>query len=443
MSPENAGPEGAGSKGPGSDGDTSNGAEPENESFDAQIDGFPRPHDAAGLRARLPVEILASQFVDEIRSGGSPTVEDYANTYRKLADEIRDLFPAILAMEQLKSEEEATALRDQVRGEFNIKELGGCRIVREVGRGGMGVVFQAIEHKSRRAVAIKLLPWPSDAVPRWRKRFQDEARLSAKLQHKNIVPIYDSGEQDGYCYLMMRLINGVSLDQVITALSNSGVANFDELRAKQQNRTVDSLPKTSKTEPLIIQQNEWRHFAKIALETTLALQHAHEAGTLHNDIKPGNLLIDISGKTWVTDFGLAHALEADAVDDEGRVTGTLRYMAPERFAGKTDARTDVYSLGATLYELLTLQPMFDADSNKALMEKVVTRSPMRPCDIESTIPRELEAIVLKAIARNPNERYQTAAEMSVDLSQYLNDQSGQQQKRGTFGRVIDRWRTDG
>ena len=185
-----------------------------NESFEAQIDGFPRSHDEQGLRARLPVEILASQFVDQIRSGARPTVEDYANTYRKLADEIRDLFPAILAMEELKSEEEAMALRDQVRGEFNIKELGGCRIVREVGRGGMGVVFQAIEQKTRRAVAIKMLPWPSDAVPRWRARFQDEARLSAKLQHKHIVPIYGSGEQDDYCYLMMRLINGVSLDRI-------------------------------------------------------------------------------------------------------------------------------------------------------------------------------------------------------------------------------------
>lgn len=418
-------------------------AAPENESFDAQIDGFPRSHDENGLRARLPVEILASQFVDEIRSGSSPTVEDYANRFRKLANEIRELFPAILAMEELKSEEEASALRDQVRGEFNIKELGGCRIVREVGRGGMGVVFQAIEQKTRRAVAIKLLPWPSDAVPRWRARFQDEARLSARLQHKNIVPIYGSGEQDGYCYLMMRLINGVSLDQVIAALSDDGHANFDELRARQQNRSVESVSaKSTSAEQRIITSNAWRQFARIAWETTLALQSAHDAGTLHNDIKPGNLLIDISGKTWVTDFGLAHALEAEAVDDEGRVTGTLRYMAPERFAGKTDARTDVYSLGATLYELLTLQPMFDADTNKALMEKVVTRRPMRPCDIESTIPRELEAIVLKAITRNPAYRYQTAAEMSVDLTRFLSDRTGPVQKR-KLGQVLDRWRNDG
>ena len=160
-----------------------------------------------------------------------------------------------------------------------------------------------------------------------------------------------------------------------------------------------------------MKKTSWRQFARIALQTTRALQHAHDAGTLHNDIKPGNLLIDMTGKTWVTDFGLAHALEADPIDEDGRVTGTLRYMAPERFSGKTDPRTDVYSLGATLYELLTLQPMFDAESNQALMEKVLNRRPLRPCDVESVIPRDLESIVLKAIAKDPTKRYQSADAM--------------------------------
>jgi serine/threonine protein kinase len=417
----------------------------DHDPFEARIDGFPRSHDEDGRRARLPIEILASQFVDQLRSGDNPSVEDYAKTYRRLADEIQELFPAIEAMEKLKSEEESTALRDQMRGEFNIKQLGGCRILREVGRGGMGVVFEALELKSRRKVAIKLLPWPSDAVPRWRARFQDEARLSARLQHRHIVPIYSSGEQDGYCYLMMRLINGVSLDHLIECLSdNDGVACFDKMLAKQHNQEV-VIPSTSspgEAPSRAMKTNSWRQFARIALQTARALKHAHDAGTLHNDIKPGNLLIDISGKTWVTDFGLAHALEAEPIDNDGRVTGTLRYMAPERFSGKTDPRTDVYSLGATLYELLTLQPMFDADSNQALMEKVLNRRPLRPCDVESAIPRELESIVLKAITRDPQQRYQSADEMSVDLTQYIHNASNQMRQRGAIGRAIDRWRPD-
>ena len=189
--------------------------EPEDD--DVQLVGLPVADERHGLRSRLPIEILATQFADECREASrAPTIEDYARRYPKLAGEIREFFPMILAMERWKGEREDAYLRKQVPDEFSVEKLGEYRIVREIGRGGMGVVFEASQDNVSRRVAVKLLPWRIEHAPRWHRRFTQEARMLGQLRHPNIVPIYQFGEQDGYCYYVMQYIDGQPLNEVIS-----------------------------------------------------------------------------------------------------------------------------------------------------------------------------------------------------------------------------------
>lgn len=165
----------------------------------------------------------------------------------------------------------------------------------------------------------------------------------------------------------------------------------------------------------------WRSVALIGKQVAEALQYAHTHHTLHRDIKPANLLLDAQGVVWITDFGLAKAMEQDDLTQAGVVAGTLCYMAPEQFAGHADARSDIYSLGLTLYELLTLQPAFVEPSRSRLIGKATHDEPVRPRRLNSRIPRDLETIVLKAIASEPADRYQTAGELARDLDCFLDD----------------------
>src|SRR5581483_1215089 len=165
----------------------------------------------------------------------------------------------------------------------------------------------------------------------------------------------------------------------------------------------------------------WQGVARIGIQVAEALAHAHGQGTLHRDIKPSNLLLDAQGTVWVTDFGLAQVSEGGSLTGTGEVVGTLRYIPPERFTGRSDARGDVYSLGLTMYELLTLRPAFGGDERHRLLERILHEEPPRPRQLDPVIPRDLETIVLKAIAKEPAHRYQTAAELADDLRRFLED----------------------
>src|SRR5205814_1710081 len=166
----------------------------------------------------------------------------------------------------------------------------------------------------------------------------------------------------------------------------------------------------------------WQSVARVGMQVADALAHAAGQGVLHRDIKPSNLLLDETGNVWVTDFGLAKAAsDGDGLTHTGDIVGTLRYMAPERFSGKGDLRSDVYSLGLTLYELLTLRPAFDAADRSKLVKQVLHDEPVRPRKLNPGVPRDLETVVLKAIARDPAHRYQTPAEMAEDLKRFVED----------------------
>src|SRR5262249_19226763 len=166
----------------------------------------------------------------------------------------------------------------------------------------------------------------------------------------------------------------------------------------------------------------WQSVARVGVQVADALAHAAGQGVLHRDIKPSNLLLDDTGNVWVSDFGLAKAdTDGDDLTHTGDVIGTLRYMAPERFDGRGDVRSDVYSLGLTLYELLTLRPAFDESDRNKLVKEVMHGEPVRPRKLNPAVPRDLETVVLKAIARDPGHRYQTAADMAQDLKRFVED----------------------
>ena len=180
-------------------------------------------------------------------------------------------------------------------------------------------------------------------------------------------------------------------------------------------RSADSLARSDPDRPF------YRSVARIGIQVAEALEYANRQGILHRDVKPSNLLLDTHGNVWVADFGLAKTAEADDLTHTGDILGTIRYMAPERFAGQCDARSDVYSLGLTLYELLALRPAFEASDRHELMGRVLHEEPERLRKLVPGVPRDLETIVAKAMARDPAERYATAAALAEDLQRFVED----------------------
>ncbi len=270
--------------------------------------------------------------------------------------------------------------------------LGDCRILREVGRGGMGVVYEAEQKSLGRRVAVKVLTAPALLGPHHARRFLRKAQTMAQLHHTNIVPVFEVGEHEGLPFYVMQFIDGCGLDEMIAE------ANGEKVESPS---------------------DRWRKAARIGLQVAEALAYAHEQGTLHRDVKPSNLLVDVRGTVWVTDFGLAKRTDQNNLTGPGETAGTLRYMPPEPFHSQSDVRGDVYSLGLTLYELLTLRPAFDETDHERLLQQVTNSIPPAPHKIDPSIPRDLETVVLKAMARDPAHRYQTATEMADDLRRFL------------------------
>jgi len=352
---------------------------------------------------RDPVEELAEDFLQRRREGAAVSISEYAERHPHLASRIRDLFPALLLVEELKPATAASLSTSAPPlaprpGGAAVERLGDFRILREIGRGGMGVVYEAEQESLGRHVALKVLPGVSS--PNRLRRFLREAQAAARLHHTNIVPVFGVGEQDGLRYYVMQLIGGRGLDQVLDALS----------------RGEPAAPLPPPVDP-----RYWRMVAQIGVQVADALEYAHEQGTLHRDIKPANLLLDERGTAWVADFGLAKLAELDDLTHSGDTVGTLRYMAPERFTGKADQRSDVYSLGLVLYELLALRPAFDEKDRGRLIRQVTQAEPVRPRRLNPAVPRDLETIVMKAVASAPRQRYLSAGGLAADLRCFLED----------------------
>jgi len=319
--------------------------------------------------------------------------------------------------------------------------LGDFRLIREVGRGGMGVVYEAEQLSLRRRVALKVLPFAGVMDPRQLLRFQNEARAAACLHHTHIVPVHAVGVERGVHYYAMQLIDGCNLAQLVRALrsrrdrptphderparpdSVQATVAYDP-NADESPDTENALAGSLSTEPSLRGAAFFRTVAAWGVAAAEALDHAHQVGVVHRDVKPANLLVDAAGQVWVADFGLAQFQAGTDLTMTGDLLGTLRYMSPEQALAQrvlVDHRTDVYSLGATLYELLALEPAFSGKDRQEILRQIAFDEPRPPRSVDPAIPVELETVVLKAMAKNPAERYQTAKELADDLRRWLED----------------------
>lgn len=373
---------------------------------------------------RHPWERLASQYLEGLREGGGPAIDDLA-AHTTDAGELRELLELASALEGLKTKREWATIRRSMPESFRFQKLGDCRILRELGRGGMGVVFEAEQESMHRRVAVKVLPWRFPKASRLRERFRHEACLAAKLRQTHIVPVYQFGEEDGWCYYVMHLVPGLGLDRVIARLRESDETfSSDDIRQR--------FPNAGDSPSWTLRRDAWIHIARMGAQVAEGLRYAHHEGVLHRDIKPSNLLLDLQRSVWIADFGLAQVHDPTMDAAETDIVGTMRYVAPEQLAGKPDARSDIYSLGMTLYELCTLRPALDPRTRTDLMQQVRQFTPAAPHFVRERCPEELSNIIMKAISKSPAERYQTAAELLSALLQFAQqyrERSGKSTKR--------------
>jgi serine/threonine protein kinase len=343
------------------------------------------------------------------QAGGPADPEAFARNHPEHADTLRRLLPLLEVLDDLGNSSGSSRPRGVPEA---LGELGDFRLRREIGRGGMGVVYEAEQISLRRRVALKVLPFAAALDPRQLQRFQKEAQAAAHLHHTNIVPVHAIGLDRGFPFYAMQLIDGQSLAEVIRTLRHEGPSRPDTLRAALASEASHQAP------------SYFRAVARLGVQAAEALDYAHEQGVIHRDIKPANLLLDSAGQLWVADFGLARFRAEPALSASGDVVGTLRYMSPEQALAKralVDHRSDIYGLGVTLYEALTLEPAFPAVDREELLRQIAAGQPRPPRRINPALPTELETLVLKAMAPEPEGRYATAGEMADDLRRFLED----------------------
>ncbi len=429
---------------------------------------FPEPIESPDEGEDHDPEFLAAfqQVAARLRDGGAVDDAAIEREYPQFASELIEALPGLTAVAALAAQRRG-ALPDDLAG----TELGGYKIVRAIGHGGMGSVYEAWQPSLRRRVALKVLPPVFALDPRAIKRFEREAEAIASLDHEHIVPIYTVDVSGARPFFAMKHIRGHSLAELIRALrgERSGAEARDEAGGRRNEESLSRLsqsllddafsqdrqhtetgasprvfrgPAASGPEPTVDGSKGSSHksglatavscerrsyvnaVARIGLQAALALQHAHDSGVIHRDIKPGNFLLDMKGHLWLTDFGLAWLRGRDATNPSAPAGGTFAYMSPEQLAPEprpVDHRTDIYSLGVTLYELLTLRRPFDVgeDQPGRALARILTEDPVNPRRFNRAIPRDLVTIVGRAMEKDATDRFETAADVAHELRLFL------------------------
>lgn len=344
--------------------------------------------------------------------------------------------------------------------------IGDFQIIREIGRGGMGLIYEAVQLSLGRRVALKVLPFAAGLDEKHLQRFRQESQAAAQLHHNNIVPVFAIGCERGVHFYAMQLIDGLSLDRIIDRLrcetaAAPAAADADSrfpvraatdlvsdmaasepgagwpmspqplacgpaaADAASLEQTLADLSGDLSTQQTRARASVYRAVARLMVQAAEALDYAHRQGIIHRDIKPANLMLDKQRTLWITDFGLAHLHGEENLTRTGELLGTIRYASPEQLSGQRallDQRADLYSLGATFYELVTLRPVFAADTRQALLNQVLNLDPVRPRTFDRRLPVELETILLKLLSKSPAERYGSARELADDLQRFLRDE---------------------
>ena len=411
------------------------------------------------------LEKIVADYTRRFREGSSPAIGEYKSKYPKLANEIEELLTSVAMIEGLKIESASSSSGEDSSTDdlAKRKQLGDYLLIRELGRGGMGVVFEAVHQSLGRRVALKVMKSREASDEKYITRFRREAQAAAQLHHTNIVSVFGVGDCDGYHYYVMEFIDGIPLNQVVKTIawraSQSGqdhadsTRDFDSATRLSNDRTDEpavtldrfsepsenfgfeprvesdavsvstmSTKRVSNNHQLVTGKARFHWLAGVGSQIADALSYAHRQGVLHRDVKPANLLVDQQDRVWITDFGLVKLNEnIDALTKTGDLIGTPQYMAPESFKGQYDQRSEVYCLGLTLYELATLRPAFQNGSTGELIHAITTTSPPAPRKIDATVPRDLNTIIAKAISRAPESRYENAEQLRDDLRAFYED----------------------
>src|SRR5579883_3061819 len=384
-------------------------------------------HNGVSEREQRLDEVVLT-YLKAVEAGQQPDRQELLDRHADLLPELAQFFEDADALGGLalrpRSVKPAAALTcESVSATITEgKELGDFRIVREVGKGGMGIVYEAEQMSLRRRVALKVLPFAAMMDPRHLQRFHNEARAASCLHHVHIVPVYFVGCERSVHFYAMQFIEGQSLAELIAVQRRISAREATSAPCSPDATTRPIAKATTQAAPH--DAANYRRIAEWGIQAAEALEHAHCLGIVHRDIKPSNLMIDGAGKLWITDFGLARTATDAGLTMTGDVLGTLRYMSPEQALAKhglVDHRTDIYALGATLYELLTLRPTVDGIDREDILRKIAFEEPPLPRTSDRGIPADLETIVLKALAKEPDERYATAQEAADDLRFFLQD----------------------
>ena len=400
---------------------------------------------AAESAVDLKLYELLEEFMTMLRRGQSVPVREFAKRYPEYASRIVADFPALLMAEGLKPRlSMVPGGGGPVEAADAPELLAGYRVIRQIGQGGMGIVYEAEHPRLSRRLAVKVLLGRKGST-NLAERFKREAESVARLNHPNIVPVFDFGEQNGVHYIAMPLIDGQSLDQMVEqyrATSRSAadthsaaglltmVTNQPWSKSSSGNSATASTPLE-----LIGPTADFKQLAKLGADVASALVHAHENKTIHRDIKPGNLILDKSGKIWVTDFGLAKVRDDESdLSRTGDVIGTPRFMAPEQMRGLCDERSDVYSLGITLYEMASGIRAWDSLNAAQLLKVRASAELPELSEHAPFVPKPLAEIIMRASSYRPEDRYQSAKELELVLNRFAHGQrTGDRRRRARNG----------
>ncbi|MCA9188657.1 MAG: serine/threonine-protein kinase [Pirellulaceae bacterium] len=396
---------------------------------------------------------MADELADALEAGEKIDLAEYQQRYPELADELPGVLASIRSLHRRKGRS-ATFVEGLVQREY----LGEYRLIREIGRGGMGIVYEAEQEPLRRRVAVKVYPFLAMLDPKKLKRFKNEAISAASLDHPHIVPVYGMGVDRGTHFFVMRLIAGRSLANVLGepareldadhaiagATSSTEPGQHPRKQSATGEQVDDEVPAPTGLHSRSAQfrdEDRNRLLAVWIRDAALALHFAHEKGIVHRDVKPGNLLIDEHDHIWVTDFGLATNVVGETVTHSGDVVGTVAYMSPEQLFGESSevtARSDVYSLGVTLWEAVCGRHPFARARNIPLMERIRRGELGMGLRRGQGRSRDLVTVAMKAMRRAPEERYQSAAELAADLARFLEGDAILARRTDVVGRVLRR-----